>query len=159
MRGIVFLAALVLFASAESTAPAAAVLAPLKLGQKKSGDTLTDQAHVLWPQFEKTAAALDRSLSKAQADENARLTRAQLKTIIMLRLRLREMAGRRSLDREELALVLKDIEKTQKMTRKNRLAEAFSSFHQQADEISVMLGKVLNTMDETDAALIVNNSA
>ncbi|PQA87488.1 hypothetical protein [Hyphococcus luteus] len=159
MRGIVFLAALALFASAESATSGAAALAPLKLGQKKSGDTLTDQAHVLWPQFEKTAAALDHGLSRAQADQDARLTRSELKAMIMLRLRLREMAGRRALDREELAVVLKEIEKAQKMTRKDRLADAFSSFHQQADEISVMLNKILNTMDKTDTALLVKNSA
>ncbi len=158
MRGMVILGALAFFASAELATSAAFALAPVKLGQKKSAESLTDQAHALWPQFDKTAVALDRALSRAQADKSARLTRSELKSMIMLRLRLREMAGRQSLDRDDLAAILKEIEKTQKTAGKDRLAEAFAPFRLQANQIELMLTKVLNTMDETDTALILKTS-
>lgn len=139
--------------------PAAAALAPVTLDQEKSADTLAQQAHVLWSQFDQTAAAVDGALTKAQADTSVTLTREELKTMIMLRLRLRELATRRSLHQEELTSLQAELAAAQSIARQDKFADTLADFIQQADKFNGMLANVLATMNEMGETLIMRAGA
>ncbi len=99
------------------------------------------------------------ALVKARADKDASLSREQLKAMITLRLKLREMAGRKSLAREDLTGVLSDLKNAQVMTGGERLAFAFGDFRLQNSQIQLLLNGVLATMEETNTSLLLRQSA
>ncbi len=154
MKGRYFLAAIILFATAESIVSTAAALAPLRFGQEKPGGTLGEQAVALWPLFEKTASALDRSVSTAQRHDDSQLTRDELRAMITLKLRLRELATRQVLTRAELASISAETEAAQQLARDGRLLNRFLGFHQQANKLSATLTRIMAMMDATDTSSI-----
>lgn len=151
----VLIALTLLFAGAEFIMPATSeALAPMRLGPKTSGNSLEDQATTLWPQFEKTAAALEKAVSNARTKEESRPTRDELKAMITLRLLLREMALRTSISREELASLQSEIQKMQQVTKSSRLSSAFAKYRQQANQINATLSSSVKIMDENEAPLL-----
>lgn len=157
MKRYVLRAAVALFATAISPAPGAA--APVKLAPERSAPPLEEQAQALWRQFAKTAAALEQAMAKAQADKATQLNREQLKAMITLRLRLRELAERQSLGRDDLETILPEIETARQTARSARFSEPFGDFDQQADQISSMLRMIVKTMDKESQSVIVKYGA
>ena len=157
MNRYILCAALALFATAISPAPG--VAAPVKLAPEKSAPPLEDQAQALWRQFGKTATALEQAMAKAQSDKATQLDREQLKAMITLRLRLRELAERQSLGREDLETILPEIEAARRTARSDRLSEPFGEFDQQANQIAAMLRTIVKTMERDDQSVILKYGA
>ena len=152
------IAVVALFASAQSAVSSASALAPVKLGLKKSGNALVDQSNALWPQFERTAAALDQAILRAQASKTTQLERDELKTMITLRLRLREMGSRQGVSRDDLETIFKELEDAQEMARGDHMTESFAGFRQQANQMEKLLASLMRLMDEANLNFIQKNS-
>lgn len=146
-----------LFATAISLTPAGA--APVKLAPEKFALPLEDQAQALWRQFGKTATALEQAMAKAQARKATQLDRPELKAMITLRLRLRELAERHTLGREDLETLLPEIEAARQTAQSARLSEPFGEFDQQADKIETMLRTIVKTMERNDQPVILKFGA
>lgn len=157
MKRYVLCAVGALFATAISLTPAGA--APVKLAPEKFALPLEDQAQALWPHFAKTALALDQAMSRAQANKATQLNRPQLKAMITLRLRLRELAERHALDREDLEHILTELEQARLTARSDRLSEPFGEFDRQADQILAKLRTIVKTMEKDDQSVILKYGA